>query len=157
MITGILRLPGPICNSGPSRGRRTIRGVHVPVALIAGLAVAPAAAHGVAVTVPSYPLICGGTTGTLQVLFPRDARLPRTIPARAVRVNGVPATTVRVSPRTVAIVLRPHGMTCYSIRIGPLRIRFGPAARIRLAGRQSAPATVWHAGQRFDAQLTIVA
>ncbi len=112
-------------------------------------------APGATVAVGGYPLVCGRPLGTLKIVFPASARLPRVIAPTAVTLAGVAVSRVHVAHRTVTITLLPRGITCHSISLGPLTIHFATSARVRLVGRRTANATVQHATRAFRARVTI--
>ena len=71
-------------------------------------------------------------------------------------VNGIRPAAVSVSSHGVEIVLaRPPGVTCYSIALGPLQIRFAPSVHIGIGTRHTAHATVRHGAQTYPARVTI--
>lgn len=49
------------------------------------------------VTVDGYPLLCGRAVGTLEIVFPAAAHLPKTIAASRVSVDGVSAARATVA------------------------------------------------------------
>jgi hypothetical protein len=114
-----------------------------------------ATAKRVTVTAQRYPLVCGQATGLIKVLFPAAVRVPRKIPAAAVTVNGRVASTVTVAGRTVSVIVpKKPGLTCLSIVLGKVTIKFAPRANLTVGTARTA--TVIHV-QSYAARVAVVA
>jgi hypothetical protein len=101
-------------------------------------AVRPAA---LTVVVPSFPFRCGHVVGSMRVTLPPAFRVPATIAADAVRLNGVSASRLAVSGRNV-VVTAPvqHGVTCQVVVAERLTLVFTKAAGIGASpGKYVAP------------------
>lgn len=69
--------------------------------------------------------------GSLALTFPAAARLPRTIAASAIAVQGTRPSSVRLTKRTLAITMAPPlGMMCDSIAPGTAKIVILRAAQL---------------------------
>jgi hypothetical protein len=110
---------------------------------VATVTLSPAAARAWPVTVTVQlpaALQCGRPMGgPVSVTLPRGERMPSTIAATAVRVNGLASSKVAVTGRVVTVALPVRrGITCMSIIEGSMKIVFAPAAGL---GNPSAAGT----------------
>lgn len=77
-------------------------------------------------------LVCGRLNGTVSVVFPRAAGVPRRIAASGVRLAGEPAARVAVTKRSVAVTAASAGgVTCHSIHLADVILTFTRAAQLR--------------------------
>lgn len=101
--------------------------------LAATLSSAQAGARPVALTLTLQTALECGQAGParIAVQLPKAAPLPRTLPPAAVVVGGRTPADVRVSGHRIAIDPgRPPGVTCHSITVGGLVIRFTLKAQL---------------------------
>jgi hypothetical protein len=104
-----------------------------PSRATAELSSAKAGARPVAVTL-RFPalLVCGRLRGTVSVVFPRAAGVPRRIAAPGVRLAGEPAARVAVARRSVAVTAASAGgVTCHSMRLADVILTFTRGAELR--------------------------
>ena len=99
----------------------------------ASLSKTSAGARDVGLTIELRPvaLQCGRLgVRTLSITLPAAMRVPRSIPADAVQVGVQHVSSVATTGRTVVLSFSypVHRMTCDSMVLGPLRIRFTAAA-----------------------------
>jgi hypothetical protein len=92
-----------------------------------------AGAHPVAVAVSLHTeMQCGKLRGgALALKFPAEMRLPTTIAASSVAVDGVQPRTVKLANRTLTITMPfPKGVTCMVIGPGTAKIVVSRGAQI---------------------------
>ena len=78
-----------------------------------------------------YKMPCGSPGETMTVLMPSGMKVPRTIAARAVKVNGARASSVATHGSTVSIALaKKQWLTCNVLGMGDLSVVLGPKARL---------------------------
>jgi hypothetical protein len=76
-----------------------------------------------------YKMPCGSPGKTMTVLMPAGMKVPATIERHAVRVNGVPASSVATHGRSVSIGLaKKQWLTCDVLGMGTLSVVLGPKA-----------------------------
>ena len=100
----------------------------------ASLSSSSAGAKSVSLTIVLRDAVlqCGKLNArTLTVELPLAMRVPRSIPAGAVRVGGRPVAAVQTEGTTLVLDLRAvTGVTCDSMVIGSARIQVARAARL---------------------------
>ncbi|HKI93126.1 MAG TPA: hypothetical protein VJ986_12565 [Gaiellaceae bacterium] len=108
------------------------------------------------VTVAGFPLVCGRPLGVVKVVLPKAARLPHTIAARTVRLNGAVPLRVTIVRQTVSVTARlPKGITCHSIAAGPLTLAFSRAAGISLTPPRMRTVPVRHGAHVYRGVLRL--
>jgi hypothetical protein len=103
-------------------------------------------------------LQCGKLRGgSLALTFPAAARLPRTIPASAIAVQGRQPSSVKLAGRTLSITMpRPVGMTCMVIGPGTAKIVVSRTAQLgNPAAAGAYELGVRYGTQTLEATLTI--
>lgn len=91
-----------------------------------------AGARDVAVTLRfETAYVCGVPRGPVVVTFPAAERVPATMQAASVLVDGKAAGRVSVSGRAASVeAAAPGGVTCHSIRLGTETVAFSPSAHL---------------------------
>lgn len=147
LATGAAAVAAPPGAEGSDWAATTLSSAHAgarPVALVVSL---------------HTELQCGKLRGgSLALTFPAAARLPRTIAASAIAVQGVRPSSVRLVRRTLSITMpRPAGMTCMVIGPGTAKILVSRAAQVGNPATAGAYKLGVHYGmQTLEATLTIV-
>lgn len=104
-------------------------------------------------------LQCGRLRGnTLALTFPTAARLPRTMHASAIAVQGRQPSSVKLANRTLSITMsRPTGVMCNVIAPGTVKILVSRAAQLGNPAAAGAYKLVVHYGtETLETTLTIV-
>jgi hypothetical protein len=147
LATGAAAVAAPPGAEGPDWAAASLSSVHAgarPVALVVSL---------------HTELQCGRLRGgSLALTFPTAARLPRTIAASAIAVQGVQPRSVKLTGRRLSIAIpRPAGMTCMVIGPGTAKIVVSRAAHVGNPGVAGTYKLGVHYGtQTLEATLKIV-
>ena len=125
----------------------------------ASLSSAHAGARPVALVVSLHTeLQCGKLRGrALGLTFPAAARLPRTVSASAIAVDGKQPSSVTLAKRTLSITMAPPaGVICNVIAPGTATILVSRAARLgNPAAAGTYPLVVHYGAETLRATLTI--
>ena len=147
LATGAAAVAAPPGAEGSDWAAASLSSVHVgarPVALVVSL---------------HTELQCGRLRGgTLALTFPAAARLPRTMHASAIAVQGKQPSSVKLAKRTLSITMPPPvGVMCNVIAPGTAKIVVSPAAQV---GNPPAAGTykltVHYGTESLEATLRIV-
>jgi hypothetical protein len=147
LATGAAAVAAPPGAEGSDWASASLSSVHAnarPVALVVSL---------------HTELQCGRLRGgTLALTFPVAARLPRTMHASAVTVQGKPPSSVKLANRTLSITMPPPtGVMCNVIAPGTAKILVSPAAQLGNPAAAGAYKLTLHYGtESLEAKLTIV-
>jgi hypothetical protein len=147
LATGAAAVAAPPGAEGSDWASASLSNVHAgarPVALVVSL---------------HTELQCGKLRGSaLALTFPASAKLPRTVPASAIAVQGKQPSSVKLVNRTLSMTLpRPIGVMCNVLAPGTAKILLSRAA---LLGNPASPGVytlaVQYGMQKLQAPLKIV-
>jgi hypothetical protein len=147
LATGAAAVAAPPGAEGSDSASATLSSVHAgarPVALVVSF---------------HTELQCGRLRGSaLALTFPAAARLPRTMHASAIAVQGKQPSSVKLANRTLSITMsRPTGVMCNVIAPGTVKILVSRAAQLGNPAAAGAYKLAVHYGtETLEATLTIV-